>query len=132
MTREELYRVRRLRETWREASQRLITLACGAINLTPKRDGQPHGTYPKSRVEELAVKMIDAERQANRLREEMKSSAEALTKQLQAEPIGEFARLLLIYRYVDCRSFTEIARLTHLPKLDILRRHDTLLDEILK
>ena len=96
MTEQELNSVRDLKKRIRDLETRLQTLRLSAENLVPILDGLPHSTEAKSRVEKLALEIVEKESELTALREQI-----ILDKSRLAD---------LILRYIECLSFRETAR----------------------
>lgn len=88
-----------------------------------KIDGQPHGQATTSRVEALAVKIVDTERKLDNLREEYKASLRNLSRAINQRVKGRAAEVLYLYRVMGL-PLAEIASLFGLsvPRISQLHR----------
>ena len=107
MTASELNAVRNLYERKRDAEWHLTDLRQAAKNLVPERDGMPHGTTVSSRVEGLALKIVELNREIILLCEQMNVAAAWLSDALQKILHGQELRLMTL-RYVACKSWIDI------------------------
>lgn len=81
-----------------------------ATNLVPLLDGMPHDTTVKSRVEAVALKTIIAETKLDDLQKEFLQAKERLTNQILDEIDEPTLQTLLILRFVNLMTWTQIAR----------------------
>lgn len=87
-----------------------------------KIDGQPHGQATTSRVEALAVKIVDTERKLDNLREEYKTSLRNLSRAINQRVKGRAGTVLDFY-YIMRLPFAEIASLLGLSVPRISQLH---------
>lgn len=109
MKERELNRVRELNEKIRELERHLAALRSSAQNIVPVLDGLPHATDVKSKVETLALHIVNSERELETLRAEMCDAAIHITTRIQNAPLKRAEKTLLILRYVVCMNFRDIA-----------------------
>ena len=107
MTISELNAVRNLYERKRDVEWHLADLRQAAENLVPERDGMPHGTTVSSRVEGLALKIVELGKEIIALCEQMNVAAARLSDALQELLHGEELRIMTL-RYVACKRWLEI------------------------
>ena len=110
MTEQELNSVRDLKKRIRDLETRLQTLRLSAENLVPILDGLPHSTEAKSRVEKLALEIVEKESELTALREQIILDKSRLADLILREVKDPALQTLLILRYVECLSFRETAR----------------------
>ena len=94
-----------------------------ATNLTPLFDGMPHDTTVKSRVEEVALKIIAAETELDALQKEFVQAKEQLINQILGEIDEPVLQTLLILRFVNLMTWTQIARQMNYDRRWLFRRH---------
>lgn len=107
------------RELWR--LEDLIALAQPS---PPPLDGMPHASARVSKVEKIAMKIVDAKRELEELAgriEEQKAVLFAALDGVDAKPI---VQRVLKFRYVGCMSFNAIAKQMNYSRRQILRLHD--------
>ena len=71
MTEKELNSVRELNKKIRDLERRLHELKISAENLVPIIDGLPHSSEVKSRVEKLALMIVEHERDLEKFRDQI-------------------------------------------------------------
>ena len=108
MTQAELNKVRNLRDEVDAEKQRLATLRLAVQNLSPVLDGMPHTPTQASRVEKLAVLILDSERDLDELLVCLEDACVELSRKLKTAPLDPIEHKILVLRYVACMSFTEI------------------------
>lgn len=108
MTKKELNRARDLREQIRDIEWKIIKLRAGAEDLVPILDGLPHGNEVKSRVENLAIKLLAAQEELPALLEEFGRVALDLEEQINHSELDELEKAVLTLRYVVCMNFRDI------------------------
>ena len=110
MTEKDLNCVRELNKSIRDRERHLYKLRLSVENLTPILDGLPHASEAKSRVERLALNIVEVERDLDSLREQFQQEQSRLVNIIMREVDEPILQTLLILRYVECLSFNEIAR----------------------
>ena len=80
-----------------------------AEDLVPKRDGLPHSSDIKSKVESLALKIVEASEGLPALHEQITKAAAILTEKICREIDEPNQRTVLIFRYVFCMNFRDIS-----------------------
>ena len=125
MTGEELNAVRNLQKQIRALEKNVHGLKMLAENIVPILDGLPHSTDTKSRVENIALKIVEREHELDNLREEYLHAKERLTNKILSE-LGEdpILQTLLILYYVECLSFRETARRMGYTLRHVFRLHE--------
>lgn len=108
MTELELNSARDLRQKIRDLEWRLDVLRADADNLVPILDGLPHGTDIKSRVENLATKILDGEQELITLCEQFGQAAFALDDKIIHSGLDALEQAVLNLRYVACLNFLDI------------------------
>ena len=108
MTKKELNRARDLREQIRDIEWEIIKLRAGAEDLVPILDGLPRGNEVKSRVENLAIKLLMAQEELPRLLEEFGRVALDLEEKINCSELDELEKAVLTLRYVVCMNFRDI------------------------
>ena len=109
MNERELNSVRELKEKIRDLERHIAALRSSAQKLVPVLDGMPHATDVKSKVETLALQIVNSEQELETLRSEMCAAAIHLTARIQNANLKRSEKTLLILRYVVCMNFRDIA-----------------------
>lgn len=123
MTEQELNSVRELKKRIAILEKKLNGLRMLAQHLTPVLDGLPHATSSASKVENVAIKILDAERELETLRAELSQVKDWLTQKILDVTDEPALQTLLILHYVKCFSFRETARLMHYTLRQVFRKH---------
>lgn len=109
MTDKELNVVRDLRNKIRDLTSHLQALRLSAQNIVPRIDGLPHSDSVKSRVEKLALQIIEHERELSDLSRQFATSALDLTDRInRADQLNQQEKSILLMRYVACMNFQDI------------------------
>lgn len=109
MTDKELNAVRDLHNKIRDLERHLQALRRSAQNIVPVIDGLPHSSDVKSRVEKLALKIVEDECELSDLREQFAISALDLTEQInRSDQLNQQEKSILLMRYVACMNFQDI------------------------
>lgn len=109
MTDKELNVVRDLRNKIRDLTSHLQALRLSAQNIVPVIDGLPHSDSVKSRVEKLALKILEHERELSDLSRQFAISALDLTDRInRADNLNQQEKTILLMRYVACMNFQDI------------------------
>ena len=110
MTAETLNSVRDLQKKIRNLERRVQELRISMDNIVPVLDGLPHSSEAKSRVERIALMIVDTERELEDLRGQLpkvqSTLAEVILREVDSPPLQSF----LVLRYVEGLSFKETAR----------------------
>ena len=127
MTEQELNSVRELKKKIRDVESQLQALRTAAENLVPILDGLPHSNEAKSRVEKIALSLVETERELDNLREKIIVVKSQLTDKILREVEDTTYQTLLVLRYVECLSFKETARRMHFSLRYVFKLHDKIL-----
>ena len=148
MTFEELNIVRKIKKQVTDEEMKLQALKDCAISITPqfKRetyldeqgklrsftclDNSPKSGNTDSRIEETVVKIVDSERNLKKLKSRLENSKLRLTEKICEEYQEATEQAILLYHYVSCRSFREIAHIMHYSLRHIFRVHERILDNV--
>ena len=122
---EELNTVWSAKKSLEREQRRLIDLQVIAQPSAPQLDGLPHAKSQSSVVEQLATKMIECQQTIARLNELVAQRKFSLLERLQALNLNELQERVLLYHYVSCLKFTEIAKLMKftIDYIHFLHRH---------
>lgn len=132
MTEKELNIVRELSKKIRDLERHLQALRLSVQNITPVLDGLPHSTGVKSRVEKLALSVIEKERELCSLREQFVSSALDITEQINRAQLNQEEKSVLLLRYVSCMNFQDIWFELNISDARTFYLHRTALKKFLK
>ncbi len=108
MTWEELNEVRTLKEEIKKAEKTLAVWKRAASLGVPKYDGLPKSKPVSSRVEKVAIKIVDATNRIEDLKNELDAAAIQLERKIFDEVPNSTLRTLLTLRYVECMYFRDI------------------------
>lgn len=131
MTQAELNKVRNLRDEVDAEKQRLATLRLAVQNLSPVLDGMPHTPTQSSRVEKLAVLILDSERDLDELLVCLEDACVELSRKLKNAPLDPIEHKILVLRYVACMSFTEIEEAVNLSEARVYFWHRQAVQKLL-
>lgn len=124
MTEEELNGVRELNKKIRDIERHLQELRMSAENLVPILDGLPHSSEGKSRVEKIALMIVEDERELTALNEVQLLAKSELVDKILREVDEPATQTLLVLRYVECLSFKETARRMRITLRHLYRLHE--------
>lgn len=124
MTEQELNGVRELRNKICVLERRLQELRTSAENLVPILDGLPHSSEAKSRVEKIALMIVEDERELTALNEAILLARSELADKILREVDEPTLQTLLVLRYVECLSFKETARRMKITLRHLYRLHE--------
>lgn len=127
MTLEDLNSCRALQIRIGTVTNHLAGLRLSAENLVPILDGMPHSKEAKSRVERIALEIIEDECELTALRSEYELAQARLTDKILLEVSDPVIQTLLVLRYVECYSFRETARRINYSLRQVFRLHETFL-----
>ena len=127
MTEKELNSVRELKKQIRILEQHLQALRLSAENLVPILDGLPHSSEAKSRVEKIALMIIEDERELETLRKQIISAKSELLDKILREIEEPTLQALTALRYVECLSYKEAARRMTFTLRHVFRLHEKFL-----
>ena len=111
MTFDELNVVRVLKSKIQTEKNYLLALRDCAESMTGEIDGLPKGNFATPKIESLTAAIIESEGKLTALQTELNLAIPALINKIQSEIKNEQIQKLLIYRFVMCKYFREIARL---------------------
>ncbi len=131
MTEKELNRVRDLHGRIRDTEKFLATLRKRAEDLTPKLDGMPHAQTIQSKVELLALDIVEKCNELNSLHEQIIDVTAHLTEQLCHDVPEPNQRTVMILRYVSCLRFRDIALAMELSERKVFELHHTAIETVL-
>ena len=131
MTEEELNGVRELNKKICDIERHLQALRISAENLVPILDGLPHSSEAKSRVEKIALMIVEDERELTALNETKLLAKSELADKILCEVNEPILQTLLVLRYVECLSFKETARRMHFTLRHIFKLHEKILKEFI-
>lgn len=123
MTEQELNSVRELKKRIRDLESHLQSLRTAAENLTPILDGLPHSTERKSRVEKIALMIVEEERELEDLREAAADAAVTLARRIKHADLTFQEREVAMLRYVACMNFRDIEAKLHMSDARIFFLH---------
>ena len=132
MTEKELNIVRELKKQIRDLERHLQALRLSAENLVPILDGLPHPNSAKSRVEKIALMIIESERELENLRAQLDRASEELPARIHDEVSDVQERTLLLLRYVACMRFRDIAFQLERSEARVFQIHHDVLKKILR
>lgn len=115
---EELNAVRSLKMRLAEAQEGLRQTETALANMIPIRDGLPRATPLTSRIERLTVQRLAYLETIDGLSERLKEAATELATRICLEVPDELGQTLLLLRYVECLSWTQVAE-----RMSYARRH---------
>ena len=121
MTREELGRVRRIKEELKAAQERLENLRSQRGSLQRVISGG-RGKRLTSRVMELATEIIEAENAAEVLRAKLLLAQDYLVERIYTEIRDAKLQEVLYWRYVECESLRATARKVHMSVTNVVRK----------
>ena len=127
MTEKELNSVRELKKRIRDVERHLQALRLSAENLVPILDGLPHSTEAKSRVEKIALMIVEHERELETLREQIILAKSELLDKVLIEIEEPTLQALAALRYVECLSYKETARRMMITLRHAFRLHEKFL-----
>ena len=130
MTEKELNSVRDLKKRIRDLERRLHELRISAENLVPIIDGLPHSSEAKSRVEKLALMIVEHERELEKFRDHIILAKSELVHIILREVDEPTLQALLMLRYVECLSFKETARRMKFTLRHLYRLHEKILKDV--
>lgn len=108
MTEKELNSVRDLNKQIRDLENHLATMRKRAEDITQTLDGMPHATTIQSKIENLALKIVEGGRELEILHQQIISATARLTEKICREVTDPQERTVVILRYVSCMHFRDI------------------------
>lgn len=129
MTAQEINKARELSKRIRELERQIAALCLSRDNIVPVLDGMPHATDVKSKVENLALRIVENQRVLENLRVEFEAEKARVASAIMSEFDDPTAQSLLLLRYVSCLSFREIARRMQYGLRHVYKLHDRLVKD---
>lgn len=108
MTEKELNSVRDLNKQIRDLENHLATMRKRAEDITQTLDGMPHATTIQSKIENLALKIVEGGKELEILHQQIISATARLTEKICREVTDPQERTVVILRYVSCMHFRDI------------------------
>ena len=108
MTRQELNHLRELQSELHRRQRKLATLEGAVTNLTSLLDGMPRSREHVSKVEKLALKIVEAQKEIAGLKIEMLRVATELISAIRSSGLTEQEEQVLLSRYVMCKPIQDI------------------------
>lgn len=115
--------VQELKAEIEQEQSRLESLRASSTIITTRLDGLPRPTSQSSRVEGLAVAVIDSERRISELADEYAAASIQLLDEIYSRIKNSAARAVLFERYVLCKQFAEIATELGYSEANVYRLH---------
>lgn len=109
MTEQDLNRVRDLNKKIRDLEKLLATLRSRAEDIVPAREGLPQSSDIQSKVENLALKIVEKTIELESLHEQILSATATLTEAICLHTSDPNQRAVMLLRYVHCMRFRDIA-----------------------
>ena len=129
MTAQTINKARELSKRIRELERQIAALCLSRDNIVPVLDGMPHATDIKSKVENLALRIVENQRVLENLRVEFEAEKARVASVIMSELDDPTAQSLLLLRYVSCLSFREIARRMQYGLRHVYKLHDRLVKD---
>ena len=108
MTEQDLNRVRDLHKRIRDLENLLATLRKRAGDIVPAREGLPQSSDIHSKVESLALKIVEKTIELESLHEQILEATATLTKAICVRVPDPSQCAVLLFRYVHCLHFRDI------------------------
>lgn len=124
MNEQELNEARDKSKRIRELERHLEALRLSVENIVPVLDGMPHAKEAKSKVERIALQIIDSEHKIEVLRGELECIKTHLANVIMTKVDNPSHQTLLFLRYVSCLSFKEISRRMRCSLRHVFRLHE--------
>ena len=118
MTYEDLISVWTIEKAIDEAKNEVEELRLLAESLTRPLDGLPTAKNQQSKVEIIALKIVEAEKKIEAMGEQLLTLKTNLFVLIKATDLSPILKRVLICRYVSCLPFNAIAK-----KIGYTRRH---------
>ena len=130
MTRNELRQVYRLR--MRIAQQEEYLIGLRELKQSTERSLSPGGNNPQGskRVESIVIKIVSAEEKLQWLYEQLDVAKSALRACITAAISDRTLQRVLILRYVECLTWTEISKATELSRQWVYQLHKKYLETL--
>lgn len=116
--------VQELKSEIEQEQSRLESLRASSTIITTRLDGLPRPTSQQSsRVEGLAVAVLESERRIAELADEYAAASIQLLDEIYSRIKNKAARAVLFKRYVLCKQFAEIATELGYSEANVYRLH---------
>lgn len=129
MTAQEINKARELSKRIRELERQIAALCLSRDNIVPVLDGMPHASDVKSKVENLALRIVENQRVLENLRVELEAEKARIVSVILSEFGDPSAQSLLLLRYVSCLPFREVARRMRYSLRHVFKLHDQLVKD---
>lgn len=130
MTEQELNQVRDLSKRIRDLENLLATLRKRAEDIVPARDGLPQSTDIHSKVESLALKIVEKTIELESLHEQILAATATLTESICLKITDPNQRAVLLLRYVHCMTFRDIGFQLNYSDRKVFQLHHDALEKI--
>ena len=120
----DLQKVERLRTQLTRRTEELSNLRELRLHLTTPPFETPRAHNFKSRLEEMTLRILDAEHDLERLRVELENAIADLTEAILHLDEPTLMKRLLILRYVEGKSFRKCARMLNYSLSRVFQMHD--------
>lgn len=124
MTKQELCTVRGLKKKQRDIEKHLQELKVASENIVPVLDGLPRAKNAHSRVERIALDILQCERELVEICGLIVKAQEELADKITSELTSPALFTFAVLRYIECLSFKDVAH-----RMRITLRHAFRLDE---
>ena len=131
MTAQELNQVRDLSKRIRDLENLLATLRKRAEDIVPAREGMPQSTDIHSKVESLALKIVEKTIELESLHEQILSATATLTESICLQITDPNQRAVLLFRYVHCMTFRDIGFQLDKSDATVFRLHHDALEKMI-
>lgn len=124
MTVAEINKARELLKTVRGLEQRVARLKLSYNNIVPVLNGMPHATLAKSKVETLALLIVEGEHNVDALRAAWAEAKADVANVIMCEIDDPICQAMFLLRYVECLPFKEVAQRMQFSVRHVFRLHD--------
>jgi len=124
VTKQELCAVRGLKKKQRELEKHLQELKVASENIVPVLDGLPRAKNAHSRVERIALGILQCEQEIVEICGLIVKAQEELADKITSELTSPALFTFAVLRYIECLSFKDTAH-----RMKITLRHAFRLDE---
>lgn len=123
MTQGELKEVWRIKTELEKKREEYEAIEDAIQHITPSYSGQPKSANKDSRLEKLVVRKTDLAKKIQELDERLFQQANKLFNEIWDSELNLIEKKVLVYRYVDCLKFEEIAEKMKYTRQHIYRSH---------
>ncbi len=110
LTREEIMAVRKVLKQIRKQEEYLAGLKALKVSME-RQVSRGHSGTPSSKIEGLIVKIMMAEGKLAQLQARRFQEQELLTEKILEQDYSALIQAMLIYRYAECLTWTEISEI---------------------